>query len=493
MIHRLRLSFPWPTQSARGEWGMSATTRVAHPRDVSRRSQRPWPVARLAVWVVVAADLAILAVGVAALGPRLLDSIWEIGLWTLAVAAVGIAAIQLSGGAQLGLDLPLLLAAGYVLGPIPAGLIAFAGYIDLREFRRSIRLERAIFNRAQTSLSVMAATAAFSLMDGTDAAWPIAVAGAMAALCIDAAVNVALVAGVMALHERTAPRVALGRLRLGSLADFVGTYASFGLLSLLLAEVYSSVGGWSLLTFVLPLFLARRAFTQTQRLEGANRKIHDQRSALERVSASIADERRDERLAIAAGLHDDVLPPLYRVHLLGQVLKQQMATGQLLAMETDLPELVEATTEASSTVRSLIRNLRLSPLGMGGLAHTLHLLIGEMNEEQNVRIVARLDDVAGSPVVELLAYQVAREALRNAIRHSGASCITVTLGRDADDIRLVVEDNGVGFAPASTDESRHFGLALMRERVELGGGVMRVESQPGEGAWVVVRLPARRD
>jgi hypothetical protein len=46
----------------------------------------------------------------------------------------------------------------------------------------------------------------------------------------------------------------------------------------------------------------------------------------------MVSERRDERLSIAAGLHDDVMPPLFRVHLLGQVLRQELATGQLLAM-----------------------------------------------------------------------------------------------------------------------------------------------------------------
>lgn len=421
---------------------------------------------------------------------ELLSQAWDILVWTVVVAVVGLAAVQLSGGAQLGLDLPVLLAAGYVLGPIPAGLIAFAGYIDLREFRRRIPLDRALFNRAQTSLSVIAATTVFSLVAGSESPWPIAMIGAMAALCVDAILNVAFVAGVMALHEQAAPRIALGKLRLGSLADFVLTYTSFGLLSLLLAEVYESVGSWSLLTFVLPLLLARKAFTQIQALESANSKIEDQRTALRVASDSIADERRDERLAVAAGLHDDVLPPLYKVHLLGQVLRQQLATGQLLAMENDVPELVRATDEASRTIRSLIRDLRQSPLGAGGLCHTLGLLIDQMRSEVNLTIQAELEDVTGSPVVELLAYQVAREALRNALRHSAASCVTVVVRQDDDYIRLLVQDDGRGFSPEAVDKRSHFGLALMRERVELGGGELQVESQPGSGTCVVARLPA---
>lgn len=232
---------------------MSATTSTTGGREVARRSRSSWPRHRLVVGVVLLADLVVLALGIAFMREELLSQAWDILVWTVVVAVVGLAAVQLSGGAQLGLDLPVLLAAGYVLGPIPAGLIAFAGYIDLREFRRRIPLDRALFNRAQTSLSVIAATTVFSLVAGSESPWPIAMIGAMAALCVDAILNVAFVAGVMALHEQAAPRIALGKLRLGSLADFVLTYTSFGLLSLLLAEVYESVGSWSLLTFVLPL------------------------------------------------------------------------------------------------------------------------------------------------------------------------------------------------------------------------------------------------
>lgn len=426
------------------------------------------------------------------MGRDLLAIWWEVLLWACTAAAIGLAAIQLSGGAQLGLDMPVLLAAGYVLGPIPAGLIAFAGYVDVREFRGAITVDRALFNRAQTSMSVMAATALFRAVSAEASVWPAAVIGALLAVSLDALINVAMVAGVMALHQRVSPAAALSRLRLGSAAGFIGTYGSFGLLSLLLAETYLTVGPWALLLFMTPAVLARKAFTQALRLELAERDIRVQRHALRQASGSMADERRDERLAIAADLHDDILPPLFRVHLIGQVLRQELATGQLLAMEDDLPELLRATDEASGALRSLIRDLRVSPLGSGGLAHTLGLLIGQMKLDTTAGFVADLEEVEGSPVVELLAYQIAREALRNALRHSKALQIQVSLKREEDDIRLVVEDDGIGFTPATVDADRHFGLALMRERVELGGGILWVDSVPGSGTRVVARLPASR-
>jgi signal transduction histidine kinase len=444
------------------------------------------------VALAVVADLVTLGIGIAAMGRDILAIWWEVVLWGAAAAAMGLAAIPLAGGGQLGLDMPVLLAAGYVFGPIPAGLIAFAAYVDLRELRGAISLHRALFNRAQTSLSVMGATAVFWAVRAEASVWPGAVFGALLAVSLDALMNVMLVGGVVALHQRVPPAVALSKLRLGSPLEFVGTYASFGLLSLLLAENYLAVGPWSLLLFMTPAVLARNAFTKAARLELAERDIRTQRRALRKASGSVAEERRDERLSIAADLHDDVLPSLFKVHLIGQVLRQELATGQLLAMEDDLPELVRATDEASEALRSLIHDLRASPLGAGGLVHTLGLLVDQMKLETSTKFETDLQEVRASPVVELLAYQVSREALRNAVRHSKASLIRVSVLHEDDDIRLIVEDDGIGFSPATVDSDSHFGLALMRERAELVGGLLRIDTAVGVGTRVVARLPATR-
>jgi signal transduction histidine kinase len=207
------------------------------------------------------------------------------------------------------------------------------------------------------------------------------------------------------------------------------------------------------------------------------------------ITQKIADERRDERLAIASGLHDDLLPPLYKVHLLGQVIRQDLATGQLLALDDDVPDLVSATESAGDAARSLIRRLRGSPLGTDGLVGTLKLLVRSLSSEGAPRIRAQLESVGGAPVVQLLAYQVAREALRNALRHSSAKNVWIWLDREGDEMRLTVEDDGAGFEPRLIDENVHFGLQLIRERVELAGGLFRLDASPGNGTRIVVRLP----
>jgi signal transduction histidine kinase len=131
-----------------------------------------------------------------------------------------------------------------------------------------------------------------------------------------------------------------------------------------------------------------------------------------------------------------------------------------------------------------------SDLGAGGLVGTLRLLARDIESRTSCRVILEAEDVGGSPVVQLLAYQVVREALRNAARHAEPSRIEVALTRDGSDMRLVIADDGQGFDPHSVDNEKHFGLQLMKERVELAGGVLHLESSAKEGTRIVVRLPA---
>jgi signal transduction histidine kinase len=148
-------------------------------------------------------------------------------------------------------------------------------------------------------------------------------------------------------------------------------------------------------------------------------------------------------------------------------------------------------------MRVLIRSLRGSPLGTGGLAETLRLLVRYMEQESTARIALSCEPGGGTPLVQLLAYQVAREALRNALRHSKArhskaSEVMIGVVDQDGDLRITVEDDGIGFDPESVDQKTHFGLALLRERIEIAGGVIYVDSRIGEGTRTIARLPSSK-
>ncbi len=469
---------------------MSATT--ATVRELPRRSRTPGQM-RPALWLLVLAAIALslllIVLGVWHSRGTLAETGWGLLAWIAVVSVVGAASVTSDSGLQLGLDMPLLLAAGFIFGPGIAGAIAFLAYVDPREFRGEIGLSRALYNRAQTSLSVMAASALFALSGGSTGEWPTAFLASSLAVAADCCTNYSLIVAVRVLHDRVSAREAIDDLRVGTPAAFALTYLSYGLLGLVLAEVYQEVGMWGLASFVIPVFLARQAFEQSRRLRIADADVQSQSAALREVSSRVVDERRDERLAVAAGLHDEVLPPLYNVHLMGQVLRQDLTTGRLLDLENDIPGLLRAVDSANEAIRGLIRGLRESPLGAAGFARTVELLVRHLGKATSARFELEVDDIEGPPLIQLLAYQVVREALTNAVRHANASVIRVRAGIHEGQVRLLVQDDGSGFDVTDVDRKNHFGLQLMKERVELVGGLLHVSAGTGTGTQVVARLP----
>jgi signal transduction histidine kinase len=95
------------------------------------------------------------------------------------------------------------------------------------------------------------------------------------------------------------------------------------------------------------------------------------------------------------------------------------------------------------------------------------------------------------PEVETAAYRMVQEGLANTARHAGVSAVTVRVWTDRGQLCLQVEDRGVGFNPeAVPHEGSTSGLAGMRERAELLGGRLVVESVPGAGTCLTAELPA---
>jgi signal transduction histidine kinase len=411
-------------------------------------------------------------------------------IWIVIVAALDLLPVRLWHGLVLVLSLPVLLAAAFLYPVGVAAGIAFVGSIDARELRHEISVAHALFNRSQVALSTASASIVFHSLHTELISWPYVLFVAMLAVAADLVVNWTLIFTALRTKEAVSVGSFLANMSGNDPVAFVSTYACFGLVAVLLAITVDVGGNWGLVAVGIPVLLAREVFVRSSQLRDAALLLAEKSRMLLAITEKIADERRDERLAIAAGLHDDLLPPLYKVHLLGQVVRQDLATGQLLALDDDVPDLVSATEHAGDTARSLIRRLRQSPLGTDGLGGTLHLLIRSLSAgEAAPRIHTDLTPVGGPPVVQLLAYQVAREALRNAIKYSSARNIWIRLKRDGRELRLTVEDDGVGFEPTLVNEESHFGLQLMRERVQLVGGVFWLDASPGSGTRIIVRLP----
>jgi signal transduction histidine kinase len=473
---------------------MSESTRRTHelvewPRSSGPPQLEPASL-RAFEWVASMAILALLLATLVISHPHLHVSALEILLWLLVVVLSDLLAGPVSQGLNLAMSLPVLLAAAMVYAPPVAGLLAFVGTIDPRELKREINLPHALFNRGQIALSCFTASLVFHALGGNLKLWPHVIAAALVAICADILVNWSMIILASNVARSHTTRSVLRSLTLEESPWFVLTYVAFALAAVLLATEFVFVGRTALVIAAIPIFLAWQVFAKASKLSEMAQAIDEKARALILLSERISDERRDERLTLAACLHDDVMPPLQQLSLMGQVVRQDLATGQLLALEEDVPSLVYATEEAARAMRERIRDLRTSPLGPGGLVQTLELLVRTLQEDATAEIHLEAAEVGGSPVVQLLAYQIVREAIRNSIRHARARRIDVSLVREESDMRLRIHDDGAGFDEATVDRTSHFGLQLIRDRVELAGGALYLSSQPGNGTELVIRLPA---
>ena len=138
---------------------VSTADRSSHPhRQVDTRESAGFKVFALAV-ILLNGLLLVLAASQAS--TTLPNQLPEVLAWTVLVAGAGLVPLSSGKGPSLAMDLPLLLAAAFIFGPLASGLIALLGAVDIREFRREVSWSRALWNRSQTSISVMCASCHF--------------------------------------------------------------------------------------------------------------------------------------------------------------------------------------------------------------------------------------------------------------------------------------------------------------------------------------------
>ena len=414
----------------------------------------------------------------------------ELAVLGSAAAVAGVLAVRSGSSTALSLDMPVLLAAGLVFGPGIGGAVALVAYIDPREWRHEISLSRAICNRGQTALSVMLGSLVFSLAGGQLGVWPGSLIAGFLALSTDIFLNYVLVGLMTSLRTGNPVTRILSQLQLGPSRLFALMYLAYGLMSVLLAEAMAAIGLRGFVTFVVPLVLAKGVFEQSRQVLQLSKDSDHQMEALRLATSDLVAEREDERQVLAGELHDEVLPPLFKVHLMGQVLKQDLSSGRLLSLDDDIPELLSATEMAQAAVRDVVRGLRMAKIGPSGLVGSLRLVAQRLESAGASRFALEVGAISGSEAAELLCYQLAREAMSNAARHSRASLIRVELSEAEGLMELTVSDNGVGFESTGVDSTQHFGLSLIAERVKAARGVVEVRTGLGSGTTIHALIPA---
>ena len=202
-----------------------------------------------------------------------------------------------------------------------------------------------------------------------------------------------------------------------------------------------------------------------------------------------------ERDRIARELHDSLAQVLGVIHLQLRSLEARAKDEASLGIADELSALAETADEAYSDVREAILGLRETVREDDGLEGSLREYLRKYSRQTGIAATLTCEGDtrrALSPRAEVQLLRVVQEALTNTRKHSRAKRVSVRIDCLGQGVTLTIEDDGVGFDPATVVSSLEggFGMKSMRERVEQIGGSIDVHTAPNEGTAIVVRLDA---
>lgn len=216
--------------------------------------------------------------------------------------------------------------------------------------------------------------------------------------------------------------------------------------------------------------------------------LRERESRIAELSAHLMRVQEEERKHISRELHDETGQGLMVTRLYLGMLEATLRS------RSSQVKIQEALAVVDRTIEGLRRMIsRLSPLVLQelGLAAAIRKEAKDLTKNTGVKTRVVLPDELGrlGPDTETAIYRVVQEALHNVSKHAQAKNVTVQLTGEQGAIKLLVEDDGVGFLQKGVSRGRSFGLAGMRERIAALSGTVRVRSGKGRGTRIEVTVP----
>ncbi len=221
------------------------------------------------------------------------------------------------------------------------------------------------------------------------------------------------------------------------------------------------------------------------------RRVDERTAQLQRLLGKVISAQEDERRRVARELHDET----------GQVLTAlglALHAGVAGADPERVRQLQAFVQRMHEGLHRIIVNLRPTVLDDLGLAAAIEGLAESQLRRAGLSVRCELSDLEDwrtEPSVEIAVFRIVQEAILNIVRHSAATTVLLQGGVTNGRLWIELEDDGRGFDPVAitTDEDtlRGIGLAGMRERAELVGGRLEIDSAPGRGTRVRIEAPVR--
>jgi signal transduction histidine kinase len=198
----------------------------------------------------------------------------------------------------------------------------------------------------------------------------------------------------------------------------------------------------------------------------------------------------EERNRLARELHDSVTQSLYSLTLFAETGIRMMESGELAETRRCLVEIADSSQQALKEMRLLVYKLRPSTYTKGGLFATIEQRLRAVEGRSGIKFNFKADETLSlQPEAEGTLYAIAVEALNNALKYARAGEVRVTLARQGDFITLEISDNGSGFDVDRARQSGGLGLTSIEERTAHLGGTLTIDSAPGLGTTIGVRIP----
>lgn len=217
------------------------------------------------------------------------------------------------------------------------------------------------------------------------------------------------------------------------------------------------------------------------------------------LGLKIIKAQEDERQRVARDIHDGPAQLMSNVVLKAEIC-ERMIDVDLEKARLELRNLKKIVRESIQDVRKIIYNLRPMSLDDLGLVPTLQRFLMTFQEDTGISVVFKargaFEDV--KPLISLTVFRIVQESVSNVKKHANANNVTINLDLTEKDLKLHIGDDGRGFDLEGFKEMREdvvggFGLFSMKERVDLLGGELDINSEPGKGTRLDIGIPLMQE
>jgi PAS domain S-box-containing protein len=222
----------------------------------------------------------------------------------------------------------------------------------------------------------------------------------------------------------------------------------------------------------------------------SEKALLESREEIRAIALAAQNLREQEKSRVARELHDELGQALTALKIDVTWLKEHAGAADPLVRDklAGMQSLVDGTVAATRRISADLRPLVLDDLGLAAAADWLvQSFTQRTGTACELRIARDFDDVPDPHATTI--FRGLQESLTNIAKHAHASHVEVTLSKDVEGLTLLVKDDGRGFLPAQPRKPNSFGLVGLRERAYLLGGEVTIESAPGRGTIVEMRLP----